>query len=373
MRRGIRAGACALAATALLAIAPGMASAASPVFGIHTQRLNNFEATRMADGGASWVRTVFEWRDVQPEKDGPYNWSKFDAVILHAALHGMTVLPVVIGTPDYIAKTPGRQPRTQADLHRFQLFLDALVHRYGNGGDFWDALPLIPYTPVTHWQVWNEPNLHTYWAGELKPKAFAKFLSIARDAITSADPLAKIVLAGMPETKAGLPMSTYLKGLYKVKGFAQDIDAVAAHSYAANAKGALATMRKERRVMDENGDPDKPLWVTEIGWASAGPKNHPLVRNEKGQARLLTDSFNLLEADANKLRLGPIFWFNWRDDPAPEGAPDHFSRHTGLFTADRKPKPAWAAFAKEAGGDPGSGQILPGTGDLGLGGLGDLP
>ena len=371
MRRGTKAGACALAVMAVSAIAPGTVSAALS-FGIHTQRLNNFEATRMARGGATSIRTVFQWRDVQPRKDGAYNWSKYDAVVFHAAVHGMTVLPVVIGSPEYIAKSPSRQPRGPEDLRRYQRFLDALVSRYGNEGDFWRTR-LIPYTPVTSWQIWNEPNLHTYWAGELKPASYARFLSLSRDAIVAADPQAKIVLAGMPETKEGLPMSTYLKGLYKVKGFASDVDAVAAHSYATNAKGVLRTMQIERKVMNRNGDQDKPLWVTEIGWASAGPANSPLVRSEKGQARLLTASFRLLASHARKLGIGPVYWFNWRDDKGVVGAPDHFSRHAGLFTSDRKPKPAWGEFAKITGGDPGVGQIPPGTRDLGLGGLGDLP
>lgn len=362
-----------LAAAALVAVAPGPAAAATS-FGIHTQRLNEFEAARMARGGATHVRALFEWRHAQPEEDGRYDWSRFDGLVAHAALHGIKVLPVIIGSPDYVARRPSLQPRSRDDLNRFQSYLTALAGRYGPDGTFWGGLRLTPYTPITHWQIWNEPNLHNYWKGELEPRSYAHFLSISRAALRQADPAAQVVTAGMPETKAGLPMSEYLKGLYGVKGFRRSADAVAAHSYAANAKGALRTMRKQRRVMDKAGDEDTPLWVTEIGWASAGPSTHPLVRNEEDQARLLTRSFSLLQQNAQRLDLGPIFWFNWRDARASTtNEPDHFSQHTGLFTRDRVPKPAWSAFAEIAGGVPGSGSIPPGTSDLGLGGLGDLP
>jgi hypothetical protein len=98
------------------------------------------------------------------------------------------------------------------------------------------------------------------------------------------------------------------------------------------------------------------------------------VKNPAEQAKLLTRSFTLLKQNAGRLNLGPLFWFNWRDPRATTtNEPDHFSRHTGLFTRDRVPKPAWLAFADIAGGVPGSGPIPPGTADLGLGGLGDLP
>jgi hypothetical protein len=363
----------ALAAAALAAVVPGPAAAATS-FGIHTQRLNDFEAARMARGGATYVRSLFEWRIAQPQEDGPYRWGRFDSLVLHSALHGMQVLPVVIGSPDYVARRPSLQPRSREDLRRFQAYLTALAHRYGPDGTFWRSLPIVPYTPVTHWQIWNEPNLHNYWKGALKPASYAKFVSIARDALRSADPSAQVVLAGMPETKSGLPMSNYLKGLYGVKGFRKSVDAIAAHSYATNAKGVLRTMRIERRVMDKAGDTSTPLWVTEIGWATDGPKDHPLVRNTADQARLLTRSFGLLKQNSRSLRLGPVFWFNWRDAREPTGnEADHFSKHTGLFTRDRVPKPSWPAFAEAAGGVPGSGPIPPGTSDLGLGGLGDLP
>ncbi len=362
-----------LAATAFMAVAPGPATAAAS-FGIHTQRLNEFEAARMARGGATHVRALFEWRYAQPEEGGRYDWSRFDGLMLHSALHGIQVLPVIIGSPEWVARRPSLQPRTHEDRKQFQAYLAALARRYGPDGTFWQQLPIVPYTPITHWQIWNEPNLHNYWKGELEPRSYAHFLAMSRAALHSVDSQAQIVTAGMPETKSGLPMSKYLKGLYRIKSFKKSVDAVAAHSYAMNAKGALATMRKQRRVMDKAGDQRTPLWVTEIGWASAGPSTHPLVRNPEDQARLLTRSFSLLEQNADRLNLGPIFWFNWRDArESNTNEPDHFSRHTGLFTRDRMPKPAWLAFTEIAGGVPGSGPIPPGTSDLGLGGLGDLP
>ncbi len=362
-----------LAAAAFTAVAPGPAAAATS-FGIHTQRMNEFEAARMARGGATHVRSLFEWRIAQPEEGGRYDWSRFDGLMLHSAIHGIQVLPVIIGSPEWVARRPSLQPRSREHLQQFQAYLAAVAGRYGPDGTFWRGLPIIPYTPITHWQIWNEPNLHNYWKGPLEPRSYARFLALSRAALRQSDPAAQIVTAGMPETKAGLPMSKYLTGLYRVKGFKRTVDAVAAHSYATNAKGALATMRKQRRVMDKAGDENTPLWVTEIGWASAGPSTHPLVRNEEDQARLLTRSFALLEENARQLDLGPIFWFNWRDPRASTtNEPDHFSRHTGLFTRDRVPKPAWLAFTQIAGGVPGNGPIPPGTSDLGLGGLGDLP
>lgn len=325
----------------------------------------------MANGGVTYVRRVFNWREVQPREDGAYDWTKYDRFMQRAALHGITVLPIIVGSPSYVTKFAGKQPRTAADLQRFSSFVTALVDRYGNDGSFWQLGALLPTAEVTWWQVWNEPNLQNFWAGELRPDRYVSFLARTRAAIKRGDPSAKIVTAGMPETKDNLPMSQYLRGMYRDKRFEGLADAVAVHSYARNAAGVEAVIELQRRIMRQAGDAKTPVWVTEMGWASSGPSG-ALVKDEEGQARLLTQTFDRLSRDRSKLNLGPTFWYDWRDARVASGVSGHFSQFTGLFERDREPKPSWSAFVRFTGGDPGSGAIPPGGSDLGLGAL-DYP
>ena len=52
---------------------------------------------------------------------------------------------------------------------------------------------------------------------------------------------------------------------------------------------------------------------------------------------------------ANRRRLGiaGAIWYSWRDVPGPI-----WFFHTGLFTSDFDPKPAWNAFTGLTGGTP---------------------
>ena len=75
--------------------------------------------------------------------------------------------------------------------------------------------------PIQSWQIWNEPNLKKYFTpGEnvnQSAQKYAELLQISHDAITSQDPKAEIVLAGMPgygDSKAWV----FLDHLYEVPG-----------------------------------------------------------------------------------------------------------------------------------------------------------
>src|SRR2546430_305512 len=49
--------------------------------------------------GVESARVQFWWRDAQPKKSGPTNYSATDAFVALAADHGIELLPVVIGAP----------------------------------------------------------------------------------------------------------------------------------------------------------------------------------------------------------------------------------------------------------------------------------
>lgn len=358
-----------LLALAVSALVPSTAAARGPSFGVHSQAVSEFEADRMEQGGIRSMRMTFQWRRVQPVEDGPYDWGLYDRALTRTASHGIDVLPIIVGSPAYAAPLGSQQPTSKPDKQRFESFVTALVRRYGNNGSFWRANPSLPAMPIKAWQVWNEPNLRNFWLPRPRPRSYVRFLDSTRDAIRRADPNAAIVLAGMPETKRSLPMSEFLGRMYKIKGFKRLVDAVAVHSYSTDAEGVIDVAEKQRKVMRKAGDSETPIWITELGWGSDGPAGHPLVKSRADQASLLLESFGLLRANAERLNLQRVYWYDFRDLNVAPGTPDAFFHHTGLFERDRTPKPAWAAFTGFVGGSPGSGPIPPNTTDLGLNGL----
>jgi hypothetical protein len=344
-------------ALALLALPAGPAQAVEVKLGVHAETATPLEMQRIAEGGADLIRAPIKWGHVQPVKRGPYQWGEYDTLIGNAAMAGLPVLPTIVGSPRYARPGPAEQPTRKRDVSQFMRWARELAGRYGPDGDFWRGHPEIPPQPIGAWQIWNEPNLSFYWAGEPDPAEYAAFLERTAAAIHRSQPGAKIVLAGMPEQRARTAGSRFLEELYSVPGLPKAFDAVAVHAYAKRGSGALTAVRRFRGVMDRGGDEHKPIWVTELGWGSDGPTSDPRVTTAEGQAANLSDSFTRLVQAAGQMRLARIVWYDWRDRRPTPVDTDHFSFHTGLFSLEGEPKPAWPVFAALAHGDPGSGPL----------------
>lgn len=350
-----------LAAALVLPCAAHAARTPAPLkLGVHVEEAPQSDFARIAAGGADMVRAPIKWPHVQPVADGPYLWAEYDTLIGNAAAAGLPVLPVIAGSPRYARPGPAEQPTRRVDRRRFIAFVTALAGRYGPGGAFWTERPEIPVHPIGAWQLWNEPNLSHYWAGAPDAREYVSLVRIMRRAIRSAQPDAKIVLAGMPEQHASRPASDFLAQMYEVRGFPRLFDVAAVHGYAKRGGGVATVVRRMRAALDAGGDESKPIWVTELGWGSAGPAKDPRVTTPEGQGQRLTEAFSTLSRLSAEYRVQRVLWYDWRDPVAPAGLPDHFSFHTGLFDLGGLPKPVWPVFvALAAGTDAGQGPLEP--------------
>lgn len=363
-RRGLLAAALAGAA---LFVVPAPAAGQAPAgddlrFGVYvfTEPFNEFELQRLRAGGGEVIRTTFLWSNVQRTPLPFYSWDQYDALVARAAAADVSILPVLIGSPDFAAPTGTAAPTTALGRLSFARFAKAAAERYGHAGEFWEENPFVPYRPIEAWEVWNEPNLASFWTdGDPDPQEYAALLQLIGTAVHQGDPKAKVVLAGMPEPRSDRPSPAheFLADLYEVPGTAEVFDVVAAHPYAASVRGVDQRLRRLRAVMRQNGDAGKPLWITELGWSSTGIDHH-LVKDPASQARLTRRTIAMLRERAADYRLGTVIWFRWQDpDTGCEKPGGCWYDNAGLFTADERPKPAWAAFAEGAGGRPLSGRL----------------
>lgn len=318
------------------------------------------ELERLRAAGGEVVRTTFQWADVQRGILPLYDWRKYDALVARAAEANVSILPLLIGSPEFAAPVTSHPPTSVIARLMFARFANAAVERYGHDGSFWDSHPDVPYTPIEGWEVWNEPNLPSFWtAGQPDAREYARLLVLISRAIRIADPRAKVVLAGMPDPKKQTvtPASRFLAELYALPGVRGAFDVVAAHPYASSVRGVDRKLRLLRSVMDRHGDSRKPLWITELGWSSSGIEHH-LVKDPATQARLTRATVELLKRRRDDYRLGTVIWFRWQDPEVPCPKPGGcWYDEAGLFTVDGEPKPAWDAFARAVGGDPGSGAL----------------
>jgi len=318
----------------------------------------------MPNAGVETVRTGLSWSSVQPEQ-GPLNWRVADVRVAQLAGNGMEFLPVLASTPAWIATPPATPPIGSQAIEAWTQFLKAAVARYGPGGTFWqpaegggpspfhslchcDADPM----PISSWQVWNEPTLSHYFNVSSPVQSYAKLLQVSHDAITSVDPKAQIVLAGVPGfgTKGSENAWQFLGELFRTLGNGDDFDVVALHPYARSTSQLELEIKKVRAVMNENGDGAKPLWITELGWGSGPPDRFGFNKGTQRQAQLLTQAYSLLLRDRASWHLDRVYWFEWRDPPPSSELSCSFCGSAGLLQNDRKPKPAYDAFTQFTGG-----------------------
>jgi polysaccharide biosynthesis protein PslG len=310
------------------------------------QRRRKLERQRRA--GIRLLRQTFHWNQIET-RPGRFDFRIYDDYMADVARRRMHVLPILFNPPEFRSSAPrtGRRrgtypPRNSAAMAKFAA---VVARRYGPGGSFWRERPHLPRVAIGSWQIWNEPNLPVYWASGPDPAAYTRLLRTVGQAIKRVDPHAEIVSAGLPESDLGMPFEEFVEGMERANA-ASAYDVLAVHAFATDAGGAIEAVAAARRLLEQNDD-DASIWVTEIGWASGGPRS-PFTVGEKGQAGRLRALLAGLAAQRRELGVRGVVYYDWKDARPFPGGKDFFGLHTGLLTIDGRAKPALAAFTRAA-------------------------
>jgi hypothetical protein len=308
------------------------------------------EAQRdQAGAGAGLVRLTFDWSRIELEP-GVYDLSAYDREVAAAAEAGLRVLPVLATPPDFRQLRPekgarrGSYPPRPAEMADFAAML---ARRYGPGGSLFAERPELPALPIRSWQVWNEPNLTVYWQPRPNARAYIRLLRAVGRAIEGVDPRAEIVSAGLPQSRQGVPFERFVNAMYRAGGRGT-FDALAVHPYARSERGVIGAVELARRLTRRHRDGRRPIWVTEVGWASDGPRS-PFRAGTKGQATRIRRTLLGLAKRRKRLRVRGVVYYNWRDHPhlVPRSR-DFFGLHTGLLWPNGQRKPGYYAFRRAA-------------------------
>ena len=333
-------------------------------FGIGPQTgLSERDAQYMKAGGIEVVRYPLVWSEVQPTRNGGYNWDTFDGIVSEATRQGLQVLPFVVDTPRWLSLKGTKLPIDSAKARKaWTQFLEAAVKRYGPGGEFWTIhAPGVLYEteipkplPIRTWQIWNEANFF-YFAYPASPQRYARLLKLSTPVIKRIDPTAKVITAGLfgspsPKGARGMPAAQFLETIYKIPGMKPYFDGIALHPYAVDTETLEELVEEFHEVTVANHD-RVPLYVTEIGWGSQN--NFDEVAFEQGiqgQVKELKGAYGYLLENRRQLDLRGVYWFSWKD--ITESC--SFCDSVGLFRGGPqfKPKPAWRAFIAITHGRP---------------------
>ena len=335
---------------AVLAASAAVLTAATPAHAVETgvnETLHQTVPTTQTAArlGADWVRIWASWHHIQPTP-GAYTQHLVDGLNAQVAAlkaRGIKVLVVVHETPTW-ASGGGGASAPPSDPATFGGFMGGIAER-------------VP--GVDAWELWNEPDESTFFAGGPLPGTYAAMVKAAYPAIKAVQPGDTVVTGGL----VGNNMD-FLKALYD-HGAGGSFDAVGVHTDTAClvdgpgvfyrdelgriGRYTFSSYREVHAVMNDHGDGAKPIWMTELGWntQATGPRScnngawagkKPLGVSKRRQARFLRAAYRCLATDPF---IGPSFWFGMQDIRGSKNAGGY-----GLYGRKGKAKPSAKAFRR---------------------------
>jgi len=260
-------------------------------FGVNTFLEQEVEPQKVAlalrmirEAGFRWIRQEFPWEDIEQSARGDFwdhkwnvsAWEKYDRIVELANKYGLQII-ARLGNPPAWSRADGDARGTFAppdDFEDFGNFVYTVVSRYKG--------------KVKYYQIWNEPNIYPEWGEQpVDAAGYVRLLQIAYRRAKEADPDCVILCAGLAQTLERGPKNLnellYLQQQYDagVKGYF-DIMGVMAYGLWTGpgdhrTSPELTNFSRPqliRDIMVRNGDADKPLWATEVGW-NAVPSDFP--------------------------------------------------------------------------------------------------
>ncbi len=279
------------------------------------------------ESGAPWVRAEIHWSVVQPDPDGPMDFSVYDAMMDEYAARDIRVLAILSWIPAELLDARGGEDWDAIDAG-FAAFATEAVQRYAARG-------------VHHWEVFNEPNLTGYgWLTEdhdawTNLPNYTRLLGIANEVVREHDPEGLVVLGGLASDQhRGLPLEDTMEVLdgYGATGC---FDVFAYHPYGYQNQFGEARARVQD-TLDDIGRPDLPVWFDEYGWTDQDSMD--LAVNPTPADNPMLATF------ADKDVADALFWFSARDYSSRASAPTF-----GLADADLVKRPSFTTFQTALG------------------------
>jgi hypothetical protein len=332
----------ALALLIALFIGSGSPSAHPPApagfYGVSGWNTEEADFERMADADVGVYRASFPIGLVRPVPDEPFVWTYFDRLVYNTASNGIDLLPMIYGVPLWHSEersaTPVHDPVAR---HQWHEALVAFVERYGPGGVYWAEHPELEARPIHIWQIWNEPNSKTWWGPRPNPREYGTLLRRSERTIHSVDPTAQLMTAGIvarPTNPDAIRGPAFLRGLFARAAVRSATDLVAYHPYAPTVHAVRIQLQKMRGVLTHLGV-TAPAWVTEVGWGSDGPREHPLIKSRPGQRLALAGTFEMIRKRRRSLGIDRVLWYLWQDRTDTLCL---WCESSGLVDVDGKPK-----------------------------------
>ena len=217
--------------------------------------------------GAKWARCQTGWCRCETEK-GKYTFEWLDAIV--DALRKRGIQPwfnLGYGNKLYTPDAPDEAAVGWAPLFQEETLAAWLKFTEALGRHFADR--------VTHWEIWNEPNIKGFWKPQ-NPNAadYVKLVKATVPVVRRAVPKAVIIGGGY----AGIPLG-YIEDCFKA-GMGEHIDKLSYHPYRPVPESKYNDEIGKLRAIIAAHKPGTAIWQGENGCPSkGGPGTHGALSN----------------------------------------------------------------------------------------------
>jgi hypothetical protein len=375
-------------------------AAPGPIYGVNfiTSAEDPANAQQYQNGlgaGATWNRWPIYWFFVE-QSPGQYSWARQDAAVQGDVAHGLQTNAILLGTPyfyttsgpvvadpaveageespalpdDFVAlprygagpmQLLAPQAATPVGLYepifsdgsdvpgpakeinpanKWASFVMAAVNRYKPGGILAQAQGWPAGAGITHWEMWNEPDLDIFWDSSLAD--YARLLKVGYLAAKQADPQAQILFGGLANNFQKINYYNDVMALYDADPLAPPHnyfhDILATHSYF-YAWQSWFHVYRARLTLQARGL-DKPIWLNENGVAAWSDYPGPTWDPYSAYRATLTEQADYIIQSAFFAAFAgadAIFHFQLYDGCGNQPAGTNFPPHSGeLCDADGK-------------------------------------
>ena len=289
------------------------------LFGIHDATMSSL--TRPGVGAIRLWDAGVMWSDIEPT-EGDFHWDRLDQYVEAAHAQHTEVTLVLAGTPAWaVDPNFASSPVSLWDVPSraaYRSYVTAVMSRYkafdpdGAGG-------AAPYRGIANYQVWNEPNIRTFWTGT--PEQMAGLTQVVSQVRAKVDKGAKVIAPSMV-----LRLTYEMKAaarFYRLKVSGRPIwkyvDATAFSLYPvdqingrpAGPEDSMTLVRGIRAALAKDKVPaSKPMWNAEVnyGYRTGGAGGTPAVPiSDEQQAAYVLRTYILNAAQG----LSRVFWYRY--------------------------------------------------------------
>lgn len=279
-----------------------------PAYGVNfiswAKGLEPVSQTRYDNGnatGATWNRWPLYWNEIE-QSDNVFSWTFQDVAVENDLQQGLRLNAILLGTPSFYTTSsitafprpvPGHplsinavQAATPQGLYssvftdgtdilgegkqinednRWARFVFTAVTRYKPGGDLAQTNGWSAGQGVTHWEMWNEPDLTSFWDGTTAD--YARLLQVGYLAAKLADSNAQVLFGGLANDSNNLTFYEDVMAIYDADANALIYnyyhDIFATHNYLYSWRSWYHVWRAGSTLAARGLE--KPIWLNESG------------------------------------------------------------------------------------------------------------